>query len=220
MEQTKRIESVEIDKLVAHPANPNRMSESVFKKLAGHIERTGNYEPVVVRPHPKRPGLFEIINGHHRVRALKKLGRETCDCVVWRVDDSETMILLATLNRLTGHDELDKKAELVKTLSDRFSLKELSKQLPDTKRALERLRDLHRPMAPKMTGCNAFLNPVVFFLTDEQKRTVDEAMATVAAGEKETAAQRRARAITNIAKFYLLRFGRLGRGPRVPSVCG
>ncbi|HIJ66903.1 MAG TPA: ParB N-terminal domain-containing protein [Planctomycetes bacterium] len=203
MVHIKQIKSIDISKLIAHPANPNRMKDGTFRKLTAHIERTGNYEPVVVRPHPKRPGFLEIINGHHRVQALKKLGHTKCDCVVWRVDDSETMILLATLNRLTGHDELDKKAQLIKALSDRFSVKELSKQLPDTKRALERLKDLHRPMLPKTAGHKAFLNPVVFFLTDDQKRTVDEAIATIGAEPKETPAQRRARAITEIARLYL-----------------
>ncbi|RKY06091.1 MAG: hypothetical protein DRP65_12215 [Planctomycetota bacterium] len=203
MLQTKQIESVEINKLIAHPANPNRMSNSTFRKLAGHIKRTGNYEPVIVRPHPKHNGCYEIINGEHRVKALKKLGRETCDCIVWQVDDSETLILLATLNRLAGADVLAKKAELIKALSRRFSAKDLAKNLPDTKRAIERLKDLHRPLVPRATEHKAFLNPLVFFLTDDQKQTVDKAIASIPAEGKETAAQRRARAITEIAKVYL-----------------
>ena len=212
MHQTRRIESVSMDKLIAHPANANRMSSSAFGKLTAHIERTGNYEPVIVRPHPKRAGCYEIINGHHRVRALKKLGHTKCDCIVWLVDDSETMILLATLNRLTGHDVLDKKAELIKSLTERFSTKELAKKLPDTKTAIERLSRLagiHKPIRLLTPGHKAFLNPVVFFLTDEQKQAVDKAIAAVPDDEKETAAQSRARAITNIARLYLLRFGRL-----------
>ncbi len=203
MLQTKQIESVEINKLIAHPANPNRMSNSTFRKLAGHIKRTGNYEPVIVRPHPKHNGCYEIINGEHRVKALKKFGRQTCDCIVWQVDDSETLILLATLNRLAGADVLAKKAELIKALSRRFSAKDLAKNLPDTKRAIERLKDLHRPLVPRATEHKAFLNPLVFFLTDDQKQTVDKAIASIPAEGKETAAQRRARAITEIAKVYL-----------------
>jgi len=203
MLQTKQIESVEINKLIAHPANPNRMSNSTFRKLAGHIKRTGNYEPVIVRPHPKHNGCYEIINGEHRVKALKKLGRETCDCIVWQVDDSETLILLATLNRLAGADVLAKKAELIKALSRRFSAKDLAKNLPDTKRAIERLKDLHKPLVPRATEHKAFLNPLVFFLTNDQKQTVDKAIASIPAEGKETAAQRRARAITEIAKVYL-----------------
>jgi ParB family chromosome partitioning protein len=177
MATAKRIESIGIDKLIAHPANPNRMSDASFRKLASHIERTGNYEPVIVRPHPKQNGCYEIINGHHRARALKKLGCKTCDCIEWQVDDAETLILLATLNRLAGADVLEKKSELIKSLSDRFSTKELAKHLPDTKSAIERLSRL----------------------------AVDKAISSVAPEGAETAAQRRARAITKIAEVYLQR---------------
>jgi hypothetical protein len=204
MAAAKRIESVGIDKLIAHPANPNRMSGSTFGKLTAHIERTGNYEPVIVRPHPERAGCFEIINGHHRAGALKKLGRKTCDCIVWHVDDSETLILLATLNRLSGHDELAKKAELIKALRGRFSAKDLAKKLPDTKTAIERLKNLHKPARPVTLGHKAFLNPLVFFLTDEQKQTVDEAIvAATAGGGQGTAAQQKAKAIVRIARTFL-----------------
>ncbi len=204
MQQTKRIESIGINKLIAHPANPNRMSGSVFRKLAAHIERTGNYEPVIVRPHQQRTGCYEIINGHHRVRALRKLGSKTCDCVIWQVDDAETLMLLATLNRLCGHDVLEKKAELIKDLSERFSTKDLAKKLPDTKRAIERLRNLYKLPMPAASGHKAFLNPLMFFLTDDQKQTVTEAIAAATeAGAKGTTAQKRAKAIVRIARTFL-----------------
>lgn len=206
MPTAKRIESIGIEKLIAHPANPNRMSGGSFKKLASHIERTGNYEPAIVRPHPKQNGCYEIINGHHRVRALKKLGRETCDCIVWQVDGNETLMLLATLNRLCGHDLLEKKAELIKALSERFSAKDLAKQLPDTKGAIERLKDLRKPLKTKPGSVRhkAFLNPLVFFLTDDQKQMVDKAIAAASADIREgTAAQTRAKAIEQIARIFL-----------------
>ncbi len=239
MATAKRIESIGIDKLIAHPANPNRMSDASFRKLGGHIERTGNYEPVIVRPHPKQNGCYEIINGHHRVGVLKKLGCKTCDCIIWQVDDAEALILLATLNRLAGADVLEKKSELIKSLSDRFSTKELAKHLPDTKSAIERLSRLaagmHKPMKRPAYAQQVFLNPLVFFLTDkqkqmvdaalskandfergrmgkqvahptitdEQKLAVDKAISSVAPEGAETAAQRRARAITKIAEVYL-----------------
>lgn len=226
MEEAKKIESVAIDKLIGHRANPNRMSGASFKKLVGHIERTGNYEPVIVRPHPDRSGCFEIINGHHRVEALKQLGRERCDCVVWQVDDTEVLLLIATLNRLCGSDELDKKSELIKSLSKRFSTKELVGKLVESRKSIERLKELSRPV-PVPGGLNlrqkALLNPLMFFLTDEQKRIVDTALSKAtqphrvrmgtALGQEnkvahataggQTAAQKRAEAIVKIAETFL-----------------
>jgi len=228
MEQTKKIESIAIDRLIAHPANPNRMSGAAFKKLVGHIERTGNYEPVIVRPHPKRADCFEIINGYHRVEALKQSGRKRCDCVVWQVDDTEALLLLATLNRLCGSDELDKKSELIKSLSKRFSTKELVGKLAESKKSIERLKELSRPVPllnlrqfakhrkvssrkghlTELVGgrlaAKVFLNPLMFFLSDEQKKTVDEALAkAIGPNQPGTGAQKRAGAIVKIAETFL-----------------
>ncbi len=46
------IQSIAIDRLIPHPDNPNRMSKANFDKLVRNIERSGRYEPLVVRPLP------------------------------------------------------------------------------------------------------------------------------------------------------------------------
>ena len=195
----KQIESIAIDRLAAHPANPNRMSSSAFKKLCGHIAETGNYEPVIVRPKSGKPGRFEILNGHHRIMALKKLGTENADCVVWDVDDDRALILLGTLNRLSGSDDLGKKSELIKQLSKSFDSRQLAKLLPETKKSIERLKDLNIRTKKASASQKAFLNPVVFFLTDNQKQIVDEAIASaIDPRQTGTTAQKRAWSIAKI----------------------
>ena len=89
------IQQIALYKLVAHPDNPNKMSVSTFAKLVRNIERTGRYEPLIVRRYRKRKGRFQIINGHHRFKAIKKLGHKSVDAIVWDVDDEQTDILLA-----------------------------------------------------------------------------------------------------------------------------
>jgi ParB-like chromosome segregation protein Spo0J len=100
-----KIHRISLEKLHAHPDNPNSMSKETFAKLVRNIERTGRYEPIVIR---QKDTSWQIINGHHRVKALRQLGYKTADCLVWDVDDHETEILLATLNRLGGSDTLEK----------------------------------------------------------------------------------------------------------------
>jgi len=203
MGQIRQIEAVTMDRLIENPQNPNRMSDGTFRKLLGHIKRTGNYEPIIVRKHPGRQGCFEIINGHHRFRVLKELGLSQADCIVWQVDDTETMLLLTTLNRLCGHDILEKKSELVRKLSARFSTKTLARMLPDSSRSIERLKDLCKPIIPSKLEGKAFLNSLVFFLTDKQKviidMAIDHASKSASAG---TAAQKKAEAMVNIAETY------------------
>ena len=102
---SQHIKTVPIEKLIAHPDNPNRMSDKTFAKLVRNIKKTGRYEPIIVRP---KGDSYEIINGHHRIKALQQLGIKTADIVIWDVNDNETDILLTTLNRLSGSDELEK----------------------------------------------------------------------------------------------------------------
>ena len=203
MGQIRQIKAIAMDMLIENPQNPNRMSKETFNKLLGHIKRTGNYEPIIVRKHPGRQGCFEIINGHHRCRALKELGFSRADCIVWQIDDTETMLLLTTLNRLSGHDILERKSELVRKLSKRFSTKRLARMLPDSSGSIERLKDLCRPIVPSKLETKVFLNPLVFFLTDKQKVIIDGAIdlarKSVSAG---SAAQKKAEAMVSIARAY------------------
>ena len=115
--------------LRGHPLNCNEMTPGTFEKLKGHIERTGRYPPVVVRG--VGGGAYEILDGHHRVRALRELGRGSARCVVWDVDDDEALVLLGTLNRLSGRDGTRGRARLIEELRGRFALEELAGMLPE-----------------------------------------------------------------------------------------
>ena len=93
------VTEVEISRLLPHPENSNRMDVETLSKLRRHIESTGRYEPLVVRPHPTEDGRFQVINGHHRLQVLKALGHTKARCVIWEVDDDQARLYLATLNR-------------------------------------------------------------------------------------------------------------------------
>lgn len=199
---TNEVEAIELERLVAHPANPNRMSEATFAKLVRNIERTGRYEPIVVRPHPLRGKHFQIINGHHRCQALAKLGYETADCVVWNIDDKEAEILLATLNRLCGSDELGKKLSLLKRLSKSIESRELSRLLPQTAKQIERLTNLRMPRVP--AEVKGFSNPMVFFVNDAQQEIIEKAISSAGEGQSgNTRAARRAAALARIAGEFI-----------------
>jgi ParB family transcriptional regulator, chromosome partitioning protein len=199
-------QTIAISRLVAHPANPNVMSDAMFRKLVRNIERTGLYEPIVVRPHPKKEGCFEIINGHTRVKALDRLGRKEADCVIWDVDDAQTEVLLATLNRLCGSDEPAKKIALLKELTKRMGTVELAKILPQTAKQIDRLINLKLPDAPHGAAAEQFAIPLVFFVTRQQQEVVEKALSEVlrcVQNDKTTKTQRRAAAITEIAEHFL-----------------
>jgi ParB-like chromosome segregation protein Spo0J len=201
---TNSVQSIALDKLVAHPDNPNQQSRVNFSKLVRNIEQTGRYEPITVRPHPQRKGCFQIINGYHRCHALTKLGHKTADCIVWDIDDKQTDILLATLNRLGGSDNLDKKIGLLKHLNKRMESAELAKFLPATAKQIERLVNLKRPRQPANINPQSFANPMVFFVNDAQQETIENALSLAQeSGSEKTKALRRAAALAHIAGEFL-----------------
>ena len=221
---TNRIKSIALDKLVAHPDNPNRMSKDKFAKLLRNIKRTGHYEPLVVRPcpkkscrsckkrNPKKEGgkCFQIINGHHRWQALKELGYKTAEAVVWNINNQETDIMLATLNRLNGSDILDKKMALLKRLNlTAFSgrTSELAKFLPQTANQIKRLTRFTISDCRKAieNHKSQSLNPLVFFLNDKQKAIFEKAMSDAVSKveENRSKAIKNAAALTYIAQNFI-----------------
>ena len=199
------IRPISLERLVPHPGNPNRMSRANLGKLARTIELTGRYEPLVVRPCPGRRGFFQIINGHHRCEALRALGHKTAEAVVWNVDDEQTDLLLATLNRLHGRDTLEKKQALLRRLSGATAVRKLAKLLPHTHGQLERLVSRQPPARAKPRPAGAFAIPLVFFVDPAQEHAIEEALARACAGLSgdQPRAARRAMALTSIAKSFL-----------------
>jgi hypothetical protein len=203
---TNSIQSINLDKLEFHPDNPNRQSRVNFAKLVRNMERTGRYEPLVVRPSPKKTGHFQIINGHHRCHALAKLGYTTADCIVWDVDDEQTDVLLATLNRLGGSDQLGKKLKLLKRLNKKMVAGELAKLIPQRAKQIERLTNLKRPAVPAKINAKCFANPLVFFVSDSQKQQIERALSLVEEPKAEmTKAAKRAAALAFIAQYFFNR---------------
>ena len=194
-----RVTSIPIDKLADHPGNPNRMSKRNFARLVRNIERTGLYEPLVVR---RQGDCFEIINGHNRRLALKQLGYESADVVIWDLDDTEADILLCTLNRLGGSDVLEKKLALLKRLSRNMNAREMAKLLPFTRSQIEKLKNLKVPAAPARISVKSFAVPMVFFLNAEQQQIVAGVMASTAASNEKTKAARNAAALTEMAQCF------------------
>jgi len=175
------IVQIPLTKLLGHPGNANVMSEDNMAKLRSHIERHGHYEPLVVRTHPSATGYFEMLNGHHRKMVLEHLGHEQANCVVWKVSDEEALMLLATLNRLSGQDDPYKRSALLTELSQRYESKELLKQLPETREQLHKLLAIARqpePLPPDALG--EIPQAMMFFVRRDQKKLIEQALRLMA----------------------------------------
>jgi ParB-like chromosome segregation protein Spo0J len=183
------------------------MDDAFLDKLAAHIQREDNYPPLIVRPHPQRPGDYELLDGHQRAAVLQRLGVVDARCYVWPCDDATALMLLATLNRLEGQDDPRLRAELLRDLAAVLSADELALLLPEDPSALRNglalldldvdalLADLaHR--ADEGDGLRA----ITFAVSAEDEEVIEAAVA--AASATLDGKNRRGRALALIARAY------------------
>ena len=141
---------------------------------------------------------YQILNGHHRVEVLRQLGCETARCDVWDVDDAEALVLVATLNRLSGEDDPVKRDALLAELLKSFDAPQLADLVPES---LEDLADLAQSLAPELPPDPAppeTFEPVEFLtfaLSPPDCKAVEAALA--ATGRRD-----RAEALVAIARAY------------------
>ncbi|MBN2581811.1 MAG: ParB N-terminal domain-containing protein [Planctomycetes bacterium] len=178
---------IAIQQIKPHPMNSNVMTDEQVSKLRRHIEQSGRYEPLVVRPlsadgDAPAAGTYQVLNGHHRLEVLRQLGRATARCEVWDVDDEQALVLLATLNRLEGRDDPMRRAALLARLAgaaDVRRLAQLARLLPEDRAALKRAMDLaHKPLPTPLDPSQVAepLQPMTFFLDGREHRTVERAL--------------------------------------------
>jgi ParB/RepB/Spo0J family partition protein len=174
---TQTIVSLPLCQLYPHPDNANRMSKVKFNKLIDHLEATGQYEPLVVRKHPTKVNSWQLLNGHHRLRALRQLKHARVDCVVFAADDEQARLYLLNLNRLVGRDNVYKKAKLIEQLCRCYAPRDLAKRLGESKTAIEKLARLSKDQPLPKTHQKPFLLPMTFFMTESQHATITRAFA-------------------------------------------
>ena len=198
---------ISLDSLQPHPENPNFMKVDSLTKLRRHIEETGRYEPLVVRPHPSDPRTFQIVNGNNRLRVLRALDYEAADCLVWKITDDQARLYLATLNRLCGGDVPERRAVLLESLLGCFERHELSRLLPEDKKQIERLERIAKfnpAEPPARRNYSEDLNiPVIVSLKLEESeaKNVDLALDVIISGSDEKLS--RGQALARLAKAYL-----------------
>lgn len=98
---------VPVSQIEENPWNPNAMSDDMFHKLLAEIKDTGFDEPLIVVPHPDKPGMYRVINGEHRLKAVQVLEWTVVPVVVKHgltEADQKTM----TVRRNLLHGDLDR----------------------------------------------------------------------------------------------------------------
>ena len=88
-----KIEKRKIKDLKAADYNPRRIDDRALAGLTESIKRFGLVEPIIVN---QRTG--NVVGGHHRLKALAKLGQKETQVVVVDVDEAEEKVMNISLN--------------------------------------------------------------------------------------------------------------------------
>jgi hypothetical protein len=139
-EELQKLVWLAIDQLVPHPLNANVMSPELMAKLKENIGRTRRYPPIIVRR--RAGGMFQVLDGWHRILVLGELAELGAWCIAWDVSDGDALVLLATLNRLHGEDVPGKRAALIAELQQHETLARLALLLPESEAELQSTLDL------------------------------------------------------------------------------
>jgi ParB/RepB/Spo0J family partition protein len=92
---------VKLDQLEPNPFKPSSsiIEEHRVEFVIKTIQETGGYwDNILVRPHPKKKNKFQIICGHHRAEALKRLNITEFNVIKSEKSDIETILAMAGEN--------------------------------------------------------------------------------------------------------------------------
>ncbi|HSW63463.1 MAG TPA: ParB/RepB/Spo0J family partition protein [Dissulfurispiraceae bacterium] len=77
------------------------------RRLLASLAERGQQVPVVVIAIPEEGNRFIVIDGYKRIRALKRLGRDTVRATVWDMKETEALILDRSLRTAEGETALE-----------------------------------------------------------------------------------------------------------------
>lgn len=199
---------VPFEKLAPHPLNANFMEDALKAKLRAHIQRSGRYPPLIVRPFGAG---YQILDGEQRATVLKEMGEEGAWSCIWDVDDEDAVLLLATLNRLQGEDLPARRAYLIQELQANRTLAELATLLPEDESELNSClaaidMDLEGLMAQLEAEASrvAEERPEVFTFAVERFDAVVVNEAIERAIDGMDGKNRRGRALVLMARHYMV----------------
>jgi ParB-like chromosome segregation protein Spo0J len=220
------MEVVEIPVEWIHPNgwNVNRMAPAMRQKLARYIQREGLVEPLVVRPHPKVDGQYELLGGEHRWRVCsEELKYDKVPCVVVEgLDERRAKILSINLNEMAGASVPSLLSKLLSDLQQEMTLPDLEATLPyDAREIQDALSLMQLPeglgdeLEDEAEAMDKESPVVVTVVLDRTQAATFEQAIEKASDEIGKAKDFKARAVTRMAEAYLKAGRPAGRGEHV-----
>lgn len=117
------ISSLPVDVLEPSPFQPRQQMEpGALDELASSIRVRGVLQPILVRPHPQRNGVYQIIAGERRWRASQIAGLHDVPVHIRALDDGDAMAAALVENLQRADLNAIEEAEGLQRLLDDYEL--------------------------------------------------------------------------------------------------
>lgn len=199
---------IELNKIIPNDYNPNMVPEDIMVKLRAEIAHKGLCEPILVR---SRGDGYEIVDGEHRWRICRELGRKEIPCIIRDYDDNEAKVKTLQLNYMRGSVIPIKLAHLIHDLNKEANVEDLVKRLPYEK--VELMDSLELLKLPDDFGKSLEYQareeveamPVVisFVVPREQVETIEKALELAAKDLPEQTKNKKALALGKICSQFI-----------------
>ena len=106
---TENVQSIPINEIQPFRNHPFTVADNEdMAKIVESIGKVGTITPLLARPLPD--GGYELISGHRRLEACRKLGLDTIPVIVREMTDDEAVIAMVDANLQREHILLSEKA--------------------------------------------------------------------------------------------------------------
>lgn len=112
---------VAIEQIMANPDQPRRNFEpEALQELAASLKARGVLQPLIVRPHPKGDGLYQIVAGERRWRAAQMAQLHELPVIIRDLDDTEVLEVAIIENIQRADLNAIEEAASFRQLMDKF----------------------------------------------------------------------------------------------------
>ncbi|MBK4217571.1 ParB/RepB/Spo0J family partition protein [Paracoccus caeni] len=112
---------IPIEQITANPDQPRRSFEpTALQELADSLRQRGVLQPLIVRPHPRDEGLYQIVAGERRWRAAQMAQLHELPVIIREFSDTEVLEVAIIENIQRADLNAIEEAASYRQLMDRF----------------------------------------------------------------------------------------------------
>lgn len=122
-DEGEQVQDIKLTAIRANPYQPRRtFDQAALKELAASIEKSGVFQPIILRQPDPQLERYELVAGERRFRASKLAKQSTIPAIVRTMSD-EQMMEIAVLENLQREDLTPlEEAQAYQTLMEKLSL--------------------------------------------------------------------------------------------------